>query len=40
MKIWLDDIRPAPEGFTLVHSVNEASALIDKEDGYVGKGDL
>ena len=30
MKIWLDDIRPAPEGFTLAHSVNEAIALIKK----------
>lgn len=28
MKIWLDDIRPAPEGFTLCHSVNEAISVI------------
>ena len=32
MKIWLDDIRPAPDGFTLVHSVNEAIALIEKAE--------
>ena len=32
MKIWLDDIRPAPEGFTLAHSVNEAIALIEKAE--------
>ena len=29
MKIWLDDIRPAPEGFTLAHSVNEAILFIE-----------
>ena len=29
IKIWLDDIRPAPDGYTLVHSVNEAKSLID-----------
>ena len=28
MKIWLDDLRPAPEGFKTVQSVNEAVALI------------
>ena len=32
MKIWLDDIRPAPEGFTLAQSVNEAIALIEKAE--------
>ena len=32
MKIWLDDIRPAPDGFTLVHSVNEEIALIEKAE--------
>ena len=30
MKIWLDGIRPAPDGFALVHSVNEAIALIEQ----------
>lgn len=29
IKIWLDDIRPAPDGYTLVRSVNEAKSLID-----------
>ncbi len=24
MKIWLDDIRPAPNGYVHCHSVNEA----------------
>ena len=28
MKIWLDDIRPAPDGFVPVHSVNEAINVI------------
>ena len=29
MKIWLDDIRPAPQGFALAHSVNEAIEMIE-----------
>lgn len=29
MKIWLDDIRPAPPGFIWCHSVNEAKAIIE-----------
>lgn len=28
MNIWLDDIRPAPEGYVWCHSVNEAKELI------------
>ena len=32
MKSWRDDIRPAPDGFTLAHSVNEAIALIEKAE--------
>ena len=28
MKIWLDDVRPAPSGYMLAHSVNEAMAYI------------
>lgn len=32
MKIWLDDIRPAPEGYTWCKSVNEAKAkIVDSE---------
>lgn len=34
MKIWLDDIRPAPEGFTLAHSVNEAITLIEQAEKF------
>lgn len=32
MKIWLDDIRPAPDGFVLAHSVNEAIEVIRKAE--------
>lgn len=32
MKIWLDDIRPAPEGYVLCHSVNEAKAVIEEAE--------
>lgn len=28
MKIWLDDIRPAPNGYVHCHSVNKAIELI------------
>ena len=28
MKIWLDDLRPAPEGYTWCKSVNEAKRVI------------
>ncbi len=28
MKIWLDDIRPAPEGYVHCKSVNEAKGII------------
>lgn len=29
MKIWLDDLRPAPAGFALCRSVNAAKAAIE-----------
>ena len=28
MKIWVDDVRPAPEGWEHIHSVNEAIGAI------------
>lgn len=28
MKLWIDDVRPAPEGYTLAKSVNEAIIKI------------
>jgi hypothetical protein len=30
MKIWLDDLRVAPEGYETVKSVNEAIELIEE----------
>ena len=32
MKIWLDDIREAPGGYILCHSVNEAKRLIEERE--------
>ena len=29
MKIWLDDLRPAPQGYNTAKSVNEAIKLIE-----------
>jgi hypothetical protein len=33
MKIYLDDIRPAPDGYVLCKSVNEAKQLIEENEG-------
>lgn len=35
MKIWLDDIRPAPEGYTWCKSVNKAKDLIENNSTIV-----
>jgi hypothetical protein len=32
MKIYLDDIRPAPNGYVLCKSVNEAKKLIEENE--------
>lgn len=32
MKIWLDDLRPAPHGFIWCHSVNEAKRVITESE--------
>ena len=32
MKIWLDDLRPAPSGYAAVHSVNQAIETIKKAE--------
>ena len=32
MKIWLDDLRPAPSGYESVRSVNEAIAVITEAE--------
>lgn len=34
MKIWVDDIRPAPEGYALCHSVNEAIETIKLAESF------
>ena len=28
MKLWIDDVRPAPEGYKWIHSVDEAKCVI------------
>ena len=35
MKIWVDDIRPAPPGYFWVKSVNEAIAYIQEYSNYL-----
>lgn len=38
MKLWLDDCRPAPEGYVWVKSVNDAKTLIldqERKFGYL-----
>ena len=32
MKLWIDDVRPAPEGYTWCKSVNEAKLTILKKE--------
>ena len=32
MKIWLDDMRPAPDGFVWCRSVNEAKSVIEEAE--------
>lgn len=36
VKVWLDDVRPAPEGYELVKSVIEAKALIEQVEAEGG----
>ena len=38
MKVWLDDIRPAPEGYIWIKSVNEAkNFILSQERKYVDR---
>ena len=37
MKIWLDDIRKAPEGYVHCHSVNEAINVIKLANEEISK---
>ena len=32
MKIWIDDVRPAPEGYCWIKKVNTAKETIEKEE--------
>ena len=32
MKLWVDDVRPAPQGYIWCHSVNQAIAAIESCD--------
>lgn len=32
MKIWLDDVRPAPEGYVWIKSVDEAKKVIEESE--------
>ena len=36
MKLWIDEVRPAPEGYVWVKSVNEAINLIGDTEEYLG----
>lgn len=40
MKIWLDDIRQAPEGYVQCKSVNEATAIIEEHKNNIEVIDL
>ena len=40
MKIWLDDVRPAPEGYTLCKTVNSAKYRIEISESWGESIDL
>ena len=42
MKLWIDDVRPAPEGYIWCKSVNEAKAEIKHIEGsiYIGENEV
>ena len=35
MKLWIDDVRPAPEGYHLCNSVNEAKRVIQLRENLI-----
>ena len=37
MKLWIDDVRPAPEGYAWVRTVREAIAVIIVSEGLEGE---
>lgn len=36
MKIWVDDVRPAPDGYVWCKSVNETIGFIEEIEEYLG----
>ena len=41
MKLWIDDVRPAPEGYVHIKSVNEAKeCIIFAEEQYAKKNNV
>ena len=36
MRLWVDDVRPAPEGYVWCHSVNQAINLIGDVEEHLG----
>lgn len=35
LRLWIDDLRPAPRGYTWVKSVNEAKRVIEEQEALV-----
>jgi hypothetical protein len=35
MKLWIDDVRPAPKGYVWCKSVNEAKVMIEERECFV-----
>lgn len=40
MKLWIDDVRPAPEGFRWVQRVSSAIAFIEAHESLLRHGDV
>lgn len=38
MKLWIDDVRPAPEGYVWCTTVNQAKSVIEDEDAIYVSG--
>lgn len=40
MKLWIDDVRPAPEGYRWLKSVNQAKEAIEVFEGFTSMFDI
>lgn len=40
MKLWIDDVRPAPEGYRWLKSVNQAKEAIEVFEGFTSLFDI